>query len=367
MHIRVSRQDFLNSLAPVQGVVETRKTLPILSHLLLEAAKGHISLFGTDLDVGIRSSLEAQVIRDGVVAISAKKLYEIFRELPEAPVELKADADLIVSIKCLKSEFQLKGLPKEDFPSFPSGRKEGGVIMKKPSLREMMRKTIFAVSTDQARYTLNGVLFQLSPEATRMVATDGHRLSLVTKGREEAQGGGIAEALIPRKAIVEALKMLRDDEGEAQLQLVDNQLLIEVGQNLLICRLIEGQFPNYQQVIPKKGSRKLLISREAFHGALRRTSAIMGDRPIPVVLEMKPEQVLVRCVNMDLGEAREELDAEYSGEAMSIGFNAKYILDFLAVVDQEQIQVHLNDPLSPALFQPVGEEGYSCVIMPMRI
>lgn len=367
MHIQVSRQEFLNSLALIQGVVETKKTLPILSHLLLEAEGGRIFLFGTDLDVGIRSWLEVDITTSGAVAVSAKKLYEIIRELPEAPIELRVNPDLVVSITCLKSEFRMKGLPKEDFPSLPRWKEEGEIILKRKGLKEMMRKTLFAVSTDQTRYTLNGVLFQILPQEIRMVATDGHRLALIVKGREEVQDGGNLEALIPRKAVAEALKMLKDEEGEVKLQLQDNQLLLELGRNLLICRLIEGQFPNYQQVIPKKGAKRLCISREAFQGALRRTSVIMGDRTIPTVFELRPGVMRISCVNMDVGEAREELEADYSGEAMSIGFNTRYILEFLAVVEEDEIQVQLNDPLSPALFQPVGEEGYICVIMPMRI
>ena len=200
-----------------------------------------------------------------------------------------------------------------------------------------------------------------------MVATDGHRLALVVKGREEVQGGGTLEVLIPRKAVAEALKMLKDEEGEVQLQLLDNQLILRLEKSFLTCRLIEGQFPNYQQVIPKGGAKKLVLSREAFQGALKRTSAIIGDRPIPTAFEMKPGKILLSCVNVDLGEAKEELDAEYAGEEMSIGFNTRYILEFLAVVEEEEIQVQLNDSLSPALFRPTGDGGFSCVIMPMRI
>lgn len=367
MHIQVSRQEFLNSLALIQGVVETKKTLPILSHLLLEAEGERIFLFGTDLDIGIHSWLEADVAAPGAVAISAKKLYEIVRELPEAPIELKVNPDLVVSITCLKSEFQMRGLPKEDFPHLPRWKEEGEIILKRKNLREMMRKTLFATSTDQTRYTLTGVLFQLLPQEIRMVATDGHRLALIIKGREEIQGAGTLEALIPRKAVVEALKMLKDEEGEVRLQLQENQLLFELGRHLLICRLIEGQFPNYQQVIPKKAAKTLRISRELFQGALRRTSAIMGDRIIPTVFELRPGGMQISCVNTDVGEAREELDADYRGEGMSIGFNTRYILEFLTVVEEDEIQVQLNDPLSPALFQPVGEESYLYVVMPMRI
>lgn len=367
MQISISRDAFVSGLASIQGVVETRKTLPILSHLLLEAEKERISLFGTDLDVGISTWLEAEVSGSGAVAISARKLYEIVRELPEAPVELTVDEDLSVTIRCLRSEFRMKGLSKEDFPSLPRATREGGFILKRQILKDMMRKTIFAASTDQTRYTLNGVLFQLLPKEIKMVATDGHRLSLVTRGREEIEGEGTLEALIPRKAVTEALKMLKDGEGEVHIQFLDNQLLLRLENSLLTCRLIEGQFPNYQQVIPKGGTKKLVVSRDAFQGALKRTSAIIGDRPIPTTFELKPGKILLSCVNVDLGEAREELEAEYTGEAMSIGFNTRYILEFLAVVEEEEIQVQLNDALSPVLFRPVGDGGFNCVIMPMRI
>ncbi len=367
MQIRVERDAFVDALGPVQGVVEAKKTLPILSHLLLEASPDAVWVFGTDLDVGLRRGFTAEVIKPGAVALSAKKLYEIARELPQAPVELQADVDLHVAIHCQRSSFRMKGLPKDEFPSLPDLKGDGEIRLETKLFRDMLRKTLFAVSSDQTRYALTGILVQAQATEIRMVATDGHRLALVRSQRSSEKGGGTLEALVPKKAMVEAVKITRDEGEDVRIWLTDNQLILEQGNSTLVARLIDGQFPNYDQVVPAPGPSKILIGREALQGALRRTSAIMGERTTATEFEFRPGRAVVSCVNIDLGEAHEEVEASYDGESFKVGFNARYILDFLGAIDATEISLSIADPLSPALFRAAEDEAYGCVIMPMRI
>jgi len=367
MHFRIGKEAFLRGLTPIQSVVESRKTLPVLSHVIIEAESGRISLFGTDLDVGVTSRVETDVRQVGAVAVSARKLYDIARELPDAEVEIESDGEFMVSIRAERSRFRIKGISKEEFPAPPEIKETRRLTLEKRAFRNMARRTVIAVSTDQTRYTLNGVLLQVHAEDVRAVATDGHRLAMVRVPRQGNADAIGMEALVPKKAISEALKILRDDEGEVTLRLGENQLVVEDAQHTLTTRLIEGQFPNYEQVVPSGTTAHLEVGREDLAGALRRASTIMGDRAAPTVFDLKSGKLVVSCVNLDLGEAREEMDAAYEGPDLTVGFNARYVLDFLAVIEGDRVAANMGDALSPTLFCPVGDETYSCVIMPMRI
>jgi DNA polymerase-3 subunit beta len=366
MRVKISRDDLFSGVAPIQTVTEAKRSLPILSHLLLEASSGHLSVFGTDLDAGIRRRLPGEVLREGAIALSARKLYEIIRELPPATIEVVTDDDLTATIACGRSHFRLKGLPKDDFPSIREPR-HTGVVLDRRLLRDMIRRTVFAVSSDQTRYTLNGILFRLTAKDVRMVATDGHRLALTVTQTDSLGAHEPIEAIVPRKAAAEALKVFKDEAGDVQIETAENHLLFSTDQTLLDTRLIEGQFPNYEQVIPAVTAKQVTVDREALLTGLRRTSAIMGDRTVPTLLELKRGSLVLSCVNLDLGEAREQIEVDYEHEEMAIGFNARYILDFLGVVEAERVTINLQDPLSPALFRAKDDTTYSCVIMPMRL
>jgi DNA polymerase-3 subunit beta len=368
MHIKVSRDDLLNGVGPIQAVVETKRSLPILSHLLLETSPSYLSVFGTDLDIGVRKRVSGQVMKEGSVALSARKLYEIVRELPAAAVDLTVDGELTATITCGNSEFKIKGLSRDDFPSMREP-KQNGIVLDRRLFRDMIRRTLFAVSSDQTRYTLNGILFRMTPKDVRMVATDGHRLAM-TNHELTANGcqlSATVDAIIPRKAAAETLKLLREEPGEITIEISDNHLLLHTDDTLIDARLIEGQFPNYEQVIPTNATKEVTVNREAFLAGLRRTSTILGERALPTTMKLTPGKLLLSCVNLDLGEARERLDVEYQHEEMTVGFNARYILDFLGVLTTEQATIRLQDPLSPALFAGKDDKRYACVIMPMRL
>ena len=367
MHAQVARNSFLSTLAQVQGVIEVKRTLPILSHLLLEAKGNTITLSGTDLDVSMQTSLFGEVKQEGAVAISGKKLYEIVRELPDAPIDLRWEEGQNVQIVCAKSSFRLKGITPEEFPALPHIPEGAGITIAAETLRTMIPKTLFAVSTDQTRPTLAGALLQAAEGELSMVATDGHRLSLVKAPIHAAKAGGAIEAIIPRKALAELGKMLKEETGDVRLVPLDHQIAFLLNGSRLITRLIEGQFPNYEQVLPSSSGPGALLRREDLLGALRRASTISGDRATPTVLELKADRLLISCKNIDLGEAKEELSMEYRGPETTVGFSVRYLLDFLGVVDETEVSMHIHDPLSPALFEPKKGEGFSCVIMPMRI
>lgn len=367
MHIRVERDAFVDALAPVQSVVEVKKALPILSHVLLEANPDGLSLFGTDLDVGLRKHISAEVLTPGAITLSAKKLYEVTKELPSAQIDLQVDPDLQVALSCQRSHFRMKGLSREEFPSLPDVRGTGELVLDAKLFRDMLRKTLFAVSSDQTRYALTGLLLQAHSSGLNMVATDGHRLALVRMPRPENSGTAVIDALVPKKAMVEAMKIARDEAGKVRIQLSDNQLVLQEHTTTLVARLIDGQFPNYDQVVPSFTPNIINIARETLQGALRRTSAIMGERTTPTEFDFQAGRLLISCVNMDLGEAYEEVEISYAGEGVKIGFNARYILEFLGAVEAPEITLNLTDPLSPAIFRAAGDEYYSCVIMPMRI
>jgi len=367
MRFHIGKETFLRGLAPVQSVVETRKTLPVLSHVIIEAEPDRVSLFGTDLDVGVTSRIATEVQEPGAVAVSARRLYDIARELPDTDVEVESDREFMVTIRADRSRFRIKGISKEEFPAPPEIKETRRLTLAKSTFKTMARQAIIAVSSDQTRYTLNGVLLQVRAEDVRAVATDGHRLALARAPRQgNAEAIGM-EALIPKKAISEALKLLRDDDGEMVLRLGENQLVLEEAQHTLTTRLIEGQFPNYEQVLPAGGTPSLGVGREALAGALRRATAIMADRAAPTVFDVKPGKLTVSCENLDLGDSREELDVTYGGAEVRLGLNARYVLEFLAVVDSDEVTAGIGDALSPTVFRPAGDDTYTCVIMPMRI
>lgn len=367
MHAQVVRNTFLSALAQVQGVIEAKRTLPILSHLLLEARGNTITLSSTDLDVSIQTTLGGDVKRDGGVAISGKKLYEIVRELPDAPIDLRWDEGQSVQIVCAKSAFRLKGITPEEFPTLPQIPNGAGITISAETLRAMIPKTLFSVSTDQTRPTLTGALLQVTERELSMAATDGHRLSLVKAPIATMKAGEELEVIIPRKALAELGKMLKEESGDVRFVSLDHQVAFVLGESRLITRLIEGQFPNYQQVMPSPSGPGALIRREDLLGALRRTSTIAGDRATPTVLELKESRLLISCTNIDLGEAKEELSMDYRGPEITVGFNGRYLLDFLGVVEETEVSMHIQDALSPALFEPQKGEDFNCVIMPMRI
>jgi DNA polymerase III subunit beta len=376
MELKIGVQELTRALARPQGIVEKKSTMPILSHVLLEAAKGdqlHVS--ATDLDVSVTSAHHCEVLREGKVAVPAKQLFEIVKALPEKEVVLKRAQNNWLELRSGAAEFKIVGLPAEDFPALPRFDKVQLVNVEPRSLLEMIELTAFAASTDETRYNLNGVFFEPAQGALRTVATDGHRLSLAERSLEgdfHLKKG----VILPRKGLAEMRKLLTDgEEGETRLGFVENSAVMQRPAVKLVMRLIEGVFPDYRQVIPRTGEKAFKVGRERLLDTLRRISLLSSDKAHAVKLELNPGQLRVLSQNPDLGEGKEEVPVEYQGDGLKIGFNARYLMDVLqalAALDPaaaQDVVVELADDLSPGVVKPAGESAtaFTAVVMPMRI
>lgn len=370
MEVRLNRGDFLNELAPMQGIVERKTTIPALAHILLTAEDGNLRLAATDLDVSLTSSCEADVATPGAIAVQAKKLTEIIRAIQGAEVHLKEEEPHTLTIKAGNSRFKIRGMNPEDFPTLPDVGDGVNAQVGFAELRRMVSKILFAVSAEESRFQLNGALMKIKPGSMEMVATDGHRLALVeNKGLEGGPGEGAAEdgVLVPRKALQE----LQRFEGEGSLEFTRGQhhLSFRLGRRELICRILEGTFPDYERVISKSNDKKLVFDRRNLSDAVRRVALLTGDRARAVRFQFEPSQLVISAANPDLGEAVEEVPCNYEGDEFRLGVNPDYMVDFLSAVDTDQVRLDLKDENTQAVGYPVEgpDERYLCVIMPMRI
>ncbi len=364
MEVVLDRDTLLRGLQMVQNIVEPRQTLPILANVLLETEDETLRVTTTDLEVGARVSVPARVQGKGAITVSARKLTEIVKELPAAAMTLRTTEAANVQLRCAGVTSRLVGLGPEDFPPVVPASPSAWTTVDGKTLREMIAQTIFAVSHDETRYALNGVLFVLQPAELRLVATDGHRLAVVA--RPVVHGGGAVTGIVPRKAAAEVLRVLGTGE-EVQIAITQNQFVLQMPNFIMTARLIEGQFPNYEAVIPQGHPGRLLVSRTALASALRRVSVMAEERNKPVKLQLAPGALRLTTSSQELGEAEEVLEVDYVGEELTIAFNSRYVLDALAPIENEQVAVELKDWQSPGVIKSAGDDGYCCVIMPMRI
>jgi DNA polymerase-3 subunit beta len=371
MDVRVDHNEFLNELAPMQGIVERKTTIPVLSHLLIRAEGGRLHLAATDLDVSLTSWCEADVAADGAIAVQAKKFMEIIRSLTGDEVHLLLEEPRELTIRAGASRFKIHGLAAEDFPTLPRVDEEYRVEIPFPHLRRMIGKVLFAVSSEESRFQLNGALLKLGDSRLELVATDGHRLALVETEIEGLTGGdGAAEdsVLVPRKALQELQRF--ESEEPVGYRRGEHHLSFRVGRRELICRILEGTFPDYQRVIARDNDKKAVFDRRTLAAAVKRVALLTGERARAVRLAFAPDEMVVSAVNPDLGEATERVDCEYDGPEFKLGINPDYLEDFLAAVDSDRVRLELKDENTQTVGYPEdgGEAGrYLCVIMPMRI
>lgn len=369
MEFTIRVPELAKALSRVQGIVEKKTTMPILANVLI-AAKGRdaVTVSATDLEIGLTASYEAKITKPGGMTLDAKALFDIVRSLPEQTVTLKSTANHHVEITCGKVKYRVLGMPPENFPSLPKFADVPFFVIDPKTFREMIEKSVYATSTDETRYNLTGVYCEaiVGTDGLRMVATDGHRLSLVERPTPSKPVMRDA-VIIPRKGLLEAKKLLDGAEGEARLGIVDNSAVFEKADVTLTVRLVDGKFPDYQQVIPTASAKRVVIERHALLAALKRVSLLSPDKSQGVRIDLLPEAIAVSSNNPDAGEAREEVDAEVSGDAMKIGLNFRYVTDALAVLTDEKVTLELTDELSPVVVLGVGSEGFRAVIMPQRI
>jgi DNA polymerase III subunit beta len=368
MELKIPVQELTKALYRCQGIVERKTTMPVLSNVLLRADRTTgLTISAFDTEIGLTSEHRCEVLKDGVAALPARHLYDIVRSLGESDVLLKAHGAQ-VELRSGAARFRVVSSPAEDFPALPGAGDAKLVEIAADLLAEMIERTSFAISLDETRYNLGGIYLE-QPEGTnlKMVATDGHRLALIE--RELAGNLHLTQGVIvPRKGLLELRRLLAEEEGGAcHLGFTKGSMVFRRDGVQMVMRLLDGQFPDYRQVIPKEGSRVVKMNRQKLLESLKRVSLLSTDKSYGVRLELAPDKVTLSSQNPDLGEAQEEVDAAVTGGDLKIGFNARYLLDVLSVLSCDEIQLGLSDELSPGVIRPVGEAGYLAVVMPMRI
>ncbi len=375
MKITLERSALLKSLNHVQSVVERRNTIPILSNVLLDAAKGRLSLTATDLDIEIVESLAADVTRPGATTASAHMLYDIVRKLPDGAqvqIELLPDSGRI-TLSAGRSRFQLGALPREDFPAMTAGSLPHSFSVAATDLKRLIDKTRFAISNEETRYYLNGIYLHAAKGKDgvflRAVATDGHRLArfdLAAPAGAEAMPG----VIVPRKTVQEVRKLIDDADGEVEIAVSDTKIRFAFGDAVVTSKLIDGTFPDYQRVIPTGNDKPLFVDRAAFQEAVDRVSTVASDRTRAVKMTIEEGRVTLNVVNPEQGSASEELVADFASDGFDIGFNAKYLMDIAAALNGDQAQFLFADAGSPTIVRDAGEKADAAtlyVIMPMRV
>ena len=370
MEFSVKKFDVLEELDLTQGVVERKTTIPILSNLLCEAKGNRVSITATDLELSIRTSCEAKVKKEGAGTIPAKKLLELVRLLPEGEIRFKLLENHWVQVTSDRRNYKLVGMSKDNFPALPSFPQ---AVVKIPGalLASLIAKTIFAISLEESRYTLNGALLVLKPGSVTMVATDGHRLALVEADHKFDGLTSETRVLVPKKAMSEIQRLAAQagDEGVIEFAQDESHLFFYVNGRLLSSRKLTGQFPNYEAVLPREVTRTVALERGEFEEALRRVSQLADQRSHAVKFAFAKEGVELSASSPEYGEAREMIEKECKGEPLSIGFNAQYLLDFLSAAADGPISFELKDDQSAGQLRPLADEAtrYRYVVMPMRI
>lgn len=359
---RITKEKILAGLQNVQNVVSTRTTLPILSNALIQAGSKGLDLTTTDLDVAVRCSVEAEVSKPGGTTLPARKLFSILKEVPAADIEIEVDEKNAAAIRCGSSFYRIMGLPEEEFPRFPQA--EGKSLkIEQGALRDMLRKTAYAVSSDETRYVLNGVYMAFKADKLTVVATDGRRLALVEREMEVPKGAE-AELILPTKAVGE-LQRLLSDKGDVKLSVGENQIIFNLDGTTLASKLIEGTYPNFRQVIPAEAKERIALERESLLGALHRASILASEKSQSVKLNFAKNQLTITATTPDVGEAKETMAINYKGKEISIAFNPQYMMDPLRNLDADEVFIELTDELSPGVLKV--NEPFLYVLMPMRL
>lgn len=368
MDFVVKKGELFRELQYVQGVVERKTTVPILSNLLLETTGNMLSVTATDLDVTVQCACPATIKVSGALALSARKLVDIVRLLPESDIHFKSKSQDWINVTCERSKFKIASLPKEHFPDIPTVEGEKISLPAEP-LHYMIDRCIFAITQEESRYTLNGALIILNPNSITFVTTDGHRLVFIAKNVEVAGVSGETRALIPRKALVELNKLVTDPSGSVDFGRSENHLFFEGAERLLISRVLTGQFPNYEMVIPKENDKKVVLDTLEFNDALKRVAIMADEHSRAVRLSLKEGQLDIFSNSAEVGEAKESVPVVYQGDSLEIGFNALYILDFLSKLDSKKVEINLRDRETQGLFKPNPDSEYNhqYVVMPMGL
>jgi DNA polymerase III subunit beta len=371
MEITISKFELLRELTATQGVVERKTTIPILSNYLFEAAGDKLSLTATDLDLSLRTSCNAKVKKEGACTIPARKLYDYVKLLPDADITIKLLENHWVSIRCGRSNTKMVGMARSNFPTLPVFPTAGVVKIPAAVLRSMIAKTGFAIAHEESRYTLNGALMVLKSESITMVATDGHRLAHIERAGEKFEGvSGEMKTLVPKKAMDELKSLLDATDAETiDFAKDESTLYFRVGQRLLTSRQLTGQFPNYEAVLPKEITKSISVPGEDLGAAISRVAQFADERSHAVRLRLEKDELKLSASSTDSGESEDSIEIAYSGDPMTIGFNAQYLIDFIKATGSAEVKLELKDPQSAGQFRPADGDDYKYryIVMPMRI
>ncbi len=371
MKITVEKNNIFKSLSHVQSIVEKKNTIPILSNILIEAKNNSLVLSATDMDISINETLNCEVSESGSAAVPAHTLYDIIRKLPDSSeVEFVSNDGKIFSIRSGKSRFSLSCLPKEDFPIIEIDDLKSELSIESQDLLKLIEKTRFAISNEETRYFLNGIYFHKkknsAEELLTMVATDGHRLAKV-EFNSSNQAADIPGVIIPRKTIYELSKLLADFKGNVKINIDPNKIIFFVDKSVLISKLIDGTFPDYQKVIPDNNDNVLIVNRNSFCSAVDRVSTITNERSPAIKFKLLKNIMNMTAADSESGQATEDIVTEYSGKEMEIGFNSKYILEMVSNLDDENVILSFNDSSSPVIATEQSSPNLLYVLMPMRV
>ncbi len=363
MKLKFQKDAIIEGLQKVQSVVSPRTTLPILSNVLFKADQKKLWLSATDLEVSVRTAVEAQVSKSGGTTLNARRIFSIFRELSGSEIEMEADDKDVTSITCGSSFFKCIGISEDDFPPLP--KFDGGktYTIDQGVFRQMLEKSSYAASNDETRYVLNGALLSFRGDKLTVVATDGRRLALVEQDVEFPKNAE-AELILPSKTINELVRTL-GDEGELKIQATDKQVAFEFGEMLVVSKLIEGTYPNFKQVIPAKSEQRIAVEREGLLSAVRRAALMTTDQSRSVKLTFAKNRLEIITETPDVGEARETVPVKYSGKEISVAFNPEFLMDPLRVLESDEIFMEITDELSPGVVKT--DVPFIYVLMPMRV
>ena len=369
MEISVSKSELLRELTATQGVVERKTTIPILSNFLFEAADDKLSITATDLDLSLRTSCSAKVKKEGACTIPARKLYDYVKLLPDADISVRLLENHWVNIRAGRSNTKMVGMARSNFPSLPAFPNAGIVKIPVSVLQTMISKTIFAISNEESRYTLNGALMVLKPESITMVATDGHRLAHIETAESFGKIGEM-KTLVPKKAMAELNSLLQNTDSDViEFAKDESTLFFRIGQRLLTSRQLTGQFPNFEAVLPKDNNKSVTVRCDEFSNAIQRVAQFADERSGAIRIRLEKNELKISSSSTEAGESEDSIDTAFTGDPLTIGFNSAYLLDFLKAADSDDVRLELKDPQSAGQLRPDGNEQYKYryIVMPMRI
>ncbi len=365
MKVICARQDLYEGVQVAARAVSQRTSLPILGHLLIAAEEDKVRISATDLEIGMECLVPASVQEPGSLTAPARMLTEVLASLPETDVAISVDESNTVTLKCGTSDFSILGLPPEEFPMLPEVREEVRLVVNRDAIRDGIKKTAFAVSIDESRAILTGILMQVSEDGLKLLSTDTHRACVQECPVVEVEGA--VNAIVPGRAMNELSRIVPEGEGTVEVTFSANQVLFKVGDTVLVSRLIEGQFPNVERVIPTESNKKLIVPTEQFLQSCKRAAIVARENSNRLIMQTDDGKLVLTAESGSVGRAHEEVEIIKEGEDIKMAFNARYLLDVLGVVETEAIEVELSGEVNPAVVRPQGQDDYTYVLMPMQI